>query len=72
MDMAFDEAWCSIGPFGIDDRLPLIRTADAGNDAIGNDDIPLSRGLCIYIYNMAIFNDKVSRFKAPGHSNTPL
>ena len=72
MDMAFDKARCRIGAFGIDDGFPFIRAADAGNDAVRNNDISLSSGLCIYIYNMAIFNDKVSRFKAPGNGNTPF
>ena len=72
MDMAFNEARCGIGPMGIDDFLSFIRAADAGDDAVGDDDIPRPDGLCIDVDDLAVFKDDVPRFQAPGYGNTPF
>lgn len=72
MDMAFNEARCSISPMGLDDFPSFIRAADAGDDPVSHDDIPGPDGLCIDVDDpatkIALFSFKQSAATGTFHT----
>ena len=72
VDMAFDQARRGIRTAGIDDFFPFIGTADAGDNAVGNDDVPFPYRLRIDVDDLAVLKDQVARFLPPGHGDAPL
>ena len=60
VDMAVDEARRGIPPSGIDDAPPFVRTADTGEDAVYDSNVPFPYRLGIHVDNTAVFKNQVA------------
>lgn len=60
VDMAVDEARRGIPPSGIDDAPPFVRTADTGEDAVYDSNVPFPYRLGMHVDNTAVFKNQVA------------